>query len=455
MKKIIVVLLIMSLILVSCGPSANQEVGKLVGDNNENVEEKRNESQNTIEKENNESENKITFEEKYKYTEIVTKPIKLEITNKPSPMIFLGDRGKLDRIPEYNEKNPDIFQTDFRGYDLRDLKIGEDKLDVIKKANFNTGTKWPVALPDGFNPGEIIEIGKNPGLKVRELHKQGITGKGVGVAILDQQLLVDHIEYKDRLKFYEEINLSSDDNRAQMHGAAVASIAVGKTVGVAPEADLYYIAKENGEYIGEEFIMDFTWVAMSIDRILEVNKTLPDDKKIKVISISVGWNNDNKGYKETMEAVKRAKEEGVFVISTVLNLTHGWGLLGVGREWGSDPDDYNSYIPGSWWERGFYSSGMYSNRILLVPADGRTTASPAGNEAYVHYPAGAMSWAVPYMAGLYALACQVKPDITPDEFLKATLETGDIVELERNGRTYKLEKIVNPVKLIERLKESN
>ena len=26
---------------------------------------------------------------------------------------------------------------------------------------------------------------------------------------------------------------------------------------------------------------------------------------------------------------------------------------------------------------------------------------------------------VPYVAGLYALACQVKPDITPDEFRKA------------------------------------
>ena len=34
---------------------------------------------------------------------------------------------------------------------------------------------------------------------------------------------------------------SACDPDAQMHGPAVSSIAVGKTVGVAPEADLYYI----------------------------------------------------------------------------------------------------------------------------------------------------------------------------------------------------------------------
>ena len=59
----------------------------------------------------------------------------------------------------------------------------------------------------GFNPDSIMEIGKNPGLNVRKLHKAGITGKGVGIAIIDQNLLVDHCEYKDQLRMYEEIHV--------------------------------------------------------------------------------------------------------------------------------------------------------------------------------------------------------------------------------------------------------
>lgn len=32
-------------------------------------------------------------------------------------------------------------------------------------------------------------------------------GIGIGIAIIDQSLLTDHVEYKDRLRLYEEIGL--------------------------------------------------------------------------------------------------------------------------------------------------------------------------------------------------------------------------------------------------------
>lgn len=55
------------------------------------------------------------------------------------------------------------------------------------------------------------------------------------------------------------------------------------------------------------------------------------------------------------------------------------------------------------------------------------------------------------IAGLYAMACQVKPDVTPESFWKAALATGDTVTLSKDGRTYSFGKIVNPPKLIESL----
>lgn len=68
---------------------------------------------------------------------------------------------------------------------------------------------------------------------------------------------------------------------------------------------------------------------------------------------------------------------------------------------------------------------------------------------YVFYREGGLSWSIPYIAGLYALACQFKPDITPDIFWSTALETGDIIKVLNNNNEYELKKIVNPVRLIE------
>jgi hypothetical protein len=43
-----------------------------------------------------------------------------------------------------------------------------------------------------------------------------------------------------------------------MHGPAVAALAVGRTTGVAPGADLYYIAEQHGTYPLNTFRWDFT-----------------------------------------------------------------------------------------------------------------------------------------------------------------------------------------------------
>jgi hypothetical protein len=41
----------------------------------------------------------------------------------------------------------------------------------------------------------------NPDPEVRRLHAQGITGRHVGVAIIDSFLYTDHQEYRDRLRW--------------------------------------------------------------------------------------------------------------------------------------------------------------------------------------------------------------------------------------------------------------
>jgi hypothetical protein len=286
---------------------------------------------------------------------------------------------------------------------------------------------------------------------VRALHARGVTGAGVGIGVIDQALLVEHGEYRERLRCYEEIHWRGE--QAQMHGPAVASIAVGKTVGVAPAADLYYIAEMHGTRgaLGK-FEWDFTWLAQSIRRLLEINAALPAGKKIRVISVSVGWGPERRGYAETMAAVEQATKAGVFVISTALQRTHRLEFHGLGRDQISDPERVEFYQPGIWWAEGFWSGNRFRpGTRLLVPMDARTTASPTGATAYVYYSSGGWSWSVPWIAGLYALACQVHPAITPERFWAEALRTGTTNRLRRKGEEVEFGTIANPAALIERL----
>ena len=354
--------------------------------------------------------------------------------------------GEIESLPRYDPNGRSAFQVDLRSRDLSKLDV-TDRLADLQHADFDSKTKWPAELPDGFDPSLAMELGKNPGLGLRELHRRGITGKGASIGIIDQALLVDHVEYKDRLKLYEEIHYWHED--ADMHGAAVASIAVGKTVGVAPEADLYFIADtflsdEPAEGAGADGrrTLDYTWIAKSLDRLLEVNRSLPEDRKIRVISISRGWQPGETGYEAITEAIQRATEEGVFVVSSNIDdIYYGWRFHGLGRDPSDDPDRATSYARASWGYDDLTDT-------LLVPMDSRCTASHTGLNDYVFYRHGGHSWAIPYIAGLYALACQVKPEITPDLFWAKALETGDVPSAMEG-------KIVNPARLIASLETTS
>jgi len=215
-------------------------------------------------------------------------------------------------LPHWNDRSSDQwFQVDLRGKDLRGLDLANDNvLNDLLHSIFDTNTLWPDGLPDGFIPNSILEIGKNPGLGVRQLHDKEITGAGISIGIIDQPLLTSHVEYKDNLVLYEEIP-ALDDYDAAMHGSAVASLAVGKNVGVAPGAWLYYIAGKN---INDDNKTTYEYTAQAINRLLDINETLPKGQKIRAISISIAFISSNTGYPEIEEALARAKDNGVFVI---------------------------------------------------------------------------------------------------------------------------------------------
>mgnify|MGYP001766081480 CR=1 FL=1 len=368
------------------------------------------------------------------------------IAARPAPADFsFLQSGVSTASFSFNEDSRDGFQMNFRSCDLTAFDLSAST--SMSHASFNSGTKFPARLPPGFDPAREMELGRNPGLGVRKLHARGIDGRGVGVAIIDQALLTTHAEYADRLKFYEEIHCLDADT-ASMHAPAVASLSVGKTIGVAPGASLYAIGEINGDYgPDDKFVFNLDYVAQSIDRLVEVNRQLPASEKIRVISISLAMVDKWKGYDRVMESIRKARAENIFVLTVQ---DPAFPMDGMGRRPDLDPDDKKSYTGGTMFCGNKEGS---DDRTLQVPMDSRTLADPTGDNSYYFSRIGGQSWLEPWMAGLYALACQVYPQVTPELFWSVGLETADAVKFSKGGKKYTLRKVVNPVKLIARLEK--
>lgn len=353
-------------------------------------------------------------------------------------------RGLLKDLPAYDPQKAGSWQVDLRGADLRRLDLSGRMADLLH-ADFDSRTRFPKALPPGFVPAEVTEFGLNPGLGVRALHKRGLTGKGVAIAIIDQPLLTGHAEYAGALKSYEEMHVFEKAPAAAMHGGAVASIAVGKTCGVAPGASLYYIATD---FTDGRQAVDFRFLASAVDRVVAISEGLPPGKGIRAVSISRGFRRGDRGASLLLESIGKAKKAGILVVTPSMREYYPFSFNGLGRGPLSDPDDRNSYRPGVFWERSFYSGEAAPGPRLLVPMDSRTTASPTGKSDYVFYSDGGLSWAAPWLAGLYALALQADPALAPEAFLRKAMATAGPVTIRRQDADYTLEGVVNPAALL-------
>ncbi|BCN29062.1 S8 family peptidase [Anaeromicropila herbilytica] len=439
MKRIIALFTILTLLLVGCKNNTNSIPTK--GKNADNQQTKTDTSKTS---EDEAPGANITADASSRKPPVANYPdLKKTLTS-------LKDAPKWGDVLE-------LTQCDLSSIDLT------NEFDALSNIDYTSVTKWPDKLPKGFDPKAIMESGKNPGLGIRSLHQKGITGKGVNIAILDYTLLLEHEEYSKQLKYYGEVNC---DDMASMHGPLVASLSVGKSCGVAPDAGLYFVASNNVTTVDNKRVIDYTDFTNSIYKIIKVNESLPKDQKIRALSISASWCPELKGYNELIKAIEKAKDAGIFVISCNLFETYGFWTYGIGKDSYSDPDSTNSYKPYEWstWMDmvahidgfgSYYEQSLATNfkgKMLLVPIGSRTTAYPTSKSDYGFSSVGGWSTMEPYLAGLYALACQVKPDITPELFWQTALDTGESKDIINGDKKYP-GSMLNPEKLIEKLQE--
>ena len=342
-----------------------------------------------------------------------------------------GGKKRDDRIEAADSVGP---YTDVRDKDLQKALKPSDRV-VIRTLTFNQNTVWPEFPVGKWSVKEyindLVEKAKNPGLGVRQLHQQGITGKGVSVAIIDQVLAgLNHPEYDGKIVIYQDFTKVKEG--WSMHGPAVASLLVGRQCGTAPGADLYYAAVPSGNIAKVE--------AEALDWLVEKNRQLPKDKKIRVVSVSAAPGaHDNDGPLWD-QACQRAEAEGVMVLDCTER--HGFIFACHFRSPNVEgPAGCEIGPPDSRWQRNVPEDHIF------VPNCPRTTAEQKSQEQaeYIYWGKAGLSWSIPYCAGVLAMGWQVKPDATPEQMKELLLKTA--------YQTKDKAKIINPPRFIQALQK--
>jgi len=322
---------------------------------------------------------------------------------------------------------------DIRGKDLSKLDLSTRKR-LIGTLRFNTKTVWPeqAKMPPGSDPKKILTDAMNPGLVVRRLHQQGITGEGVNVAIIDQPTYLVHPEFAGKIVAYHDTGCETDES--SMHGPAVASLLVGTNCGTAPDAQVYYAAAPSWK-------MDATYYAKGLDWIIAQNEKLPEGEKIRVVSVSASPNQPSWANRQMWDrACARAEAVGIMVLDCTDSRHRGF----IGRCW------YNATYPESLvkcnpWAPPNREFSFNPNDIsILVPSSPRTTAEDGGDGKfgyrYQYCGKGGLSWAIPYCAGVLAMGWQVNPELSPEQMRELLYKSAFT---KKNGA-----KIIYPKKFI-------
>lgn len=249
--------------------------------------------------------------------------------------------------------------------------------------------------------------------KVKSIHDQGITGKGVTIAVLDGAVNPNIPELRganiqDRTPC---VMTSAPENAA--HGTTVAQILVSPEFGVAPGATLYtYTIPLYGDSPGSNCTIS-GWTGEAVnDTPLLIEQAINDGADIITISSSFG---DTESI-DLRWAMARALAEGVIVVAAMGNETTEnptdtlalWrGICGIGAT-----TRYNSLTEYTNWGNGLLTTAL-GTVVTRDVSTGRVEEAEG------------TSFATPIIAGFLALGWEhFDEDVSADQMLQALALTG-------------------------------
>jgi len=259
-----------------------------------------------------------------------------------------------------------------------------------------------------------------------------LTGRGQVVGIIDQPLWRGHAGYRDRILDYQVVEgidpgHDLDFANTSYHGAAVVSIAADKHIGIAPDAKIVYRAYASW-VPGKTLHNHYAALKSMLDYV-------EDGNRLDVISTSFGWNEASPWGRKSTAIVHKFEEEykiPVFSSITMSSMAMPCGPYGAVR---FTEDDHHQLI-----EKDLTLA--QTNGRVAIPVDFRPLACwhPGQrnylNAFYYREAEGGISWAVPFVAGLFADARERRngvdkdyPKITKNEFIDLLRQTAQTVTL--------------------------
>ncbi len=277
-----------------------------------------------------------------------------------------------------------------------------------------------------------------------KLWQRGITGRGVGVAVLDTGVAGDLSDFNGRVVANVVTSPGATTAGDSFgHGTHVAGIIAGnsfnrayndplygKYVGMAPEANL--VAVKAADEAGNSTVLD---VINGIAFVVEHKS----DFNIRVLNLSLSSDTPQSYKTDPLDAaVEYAWSKGIVVVAASGN--RGTAADAVQYAPANDPyvisvggeDETANYGRGSradWSSTGVTQDGIAKPDVMapgahivsaLAPSSAFLTLCPNCAIGGQYFKAGGTSMAAPVVAGAAALLLQARPSLTPDQ-VKALL----------------------------------
>ena len=269
--------------------------------------------------------------------------------------------------------------------------------NVIRRVSFSTETILPTNSPIKVD-NKIFEIDE----AIKKLHNNGITGEGVNVAVIDYGFRVIHNELKDSIVSYT----SFGEVESHFHGTVVSSKIVGKNLGVAPSAKLYFYEARSANQVEETI--------KSLEDIYEKNQ---NGANIRVVNISSSMHRESNKFDEI---VSKLQTQGCYVIDSEF---FGDKFTCINKDIIT-----GDYYYSAWQEENI---DYYKSKIAIV-SGGDFIPLNYTEDGYLYCGESSYSWCIPVFSGLFILGLQVNPNLTLEEFVNIALENKTIKE---NGIT--------------------
>ena len=240
-------------------------------------------------------------------------------------------------------------------------------------------------------------------VNANKVYKMGLSGKGIGIAILDTGVCM-HKEIEKNVTYFKDFinnrEKSYDDNG---HGSHVVGLIAADSFGIAPNASLIVlkVLDENGRGNSEDIIKCLNWV---LKEYKELN--------IRILNFSIGFTPGAGFYeqKTILDLVEKLWDCGVVVVAAAGN---------------DGPDSFTITVPGisrkiitvgSSDDRSFGSRGPNKCCILKpeVLAPGYNIRSISNSPERYAYKTGT-SMSTPIVSGAISLALEKNNNLRPEE----------------------------------------